>query len=327
VTVASGADAFRRSLRNLLDLPTAATPAGHAQLREEVTWQRALAPLVNSVEALFGRVAVAPSATPLPLDGGNGRTDVRARLAAIRVAIEQVGGVDYEQLLERQYVKLLRPGDTVVDIGAHAGRHLAKFIGCVGARGRVHAFEPLPDMHAQLLRRFGARNVILHNVAVSDSEGRVSFVHAKGSPEESGLRQRTYNDPDKVTPTAIEVVAERLDAHIDALDGLRFIKIDVEGAEMNVLQGAEGVLARHRPLVSVEYGRPAYAAYGHGTFTLFDFAEQHGYAMYDIFAHRLDRDDWAIACDSVYWDYFMVPFEKEGEFARAAPPLAPDALG
>jgi FkbM family methyltransferase len=327
VTVAADADTFRRSLRDLLDRPSAPPPAEHAHLREEVTWQRALAPLVASIEALSGRTPARPSLAPTSADGGGGRPDVRARLAAISAAIARNGGVDYEQLLERQYVKLLRPGDTVVDVGAHAGRHLAKFIGCVGREGRVFGFEPLPDMHTQLLRRFGARNVMLHNVALSDSEGRVSFVHAKGAPEESGLRQRTYNDPRKVTPTAIEVLAQRLDGHIDALGGLRFIKIDVEGAEMNVLRGAEAVLARHRPIVSVEYGRPAYGAYGHDTFTLFDFAGQHGYAMYDIFAHRLDRDEWGIACDSVYWDYFMVPFEQEAEFARAVPPLAPDDLG
>jgi hypothetical protein len=150
-------------------------------------------------------------------------------------------------------------------------------------------------------------------------------VFADGAPEESGLRERVYNHPEAVTPTRIEVVAETLDQHVASLRGLRFIKIDVEGAEMNVLCGATDVLARYRPVVSVEYGRPAYSVYGHGTFALFDFAEQHGYAMYDIFAHRLSREDWAIACDSVYWDYFMVPVEAQAAFARDVPPIESDS--
>ncbi|HEY6943036.1 FkbM family methyltransferase [Dokdonella sp.] len=316
VTVAEDADAFRRALRALLDRPVSPPPADHAARRPEVTWAHALAPLARAVREL-------DSAAPAAPDAG-----VRERLQRIRSAIERRGGVDYESLLERQYTRLLRKGDTVVDVGAHAGRHLARFVDCVGRDGRVVGFEPLPGMHARLLRSFGATaNVTLHNVALSDDDGRVEFVHAVGAPEESGLRERTYNNPTAVTPTRIEVEARRLDAYVDALAGLRFIKIDVEGAEMNVLRGAVDVLARYRPVLSVEYGRPAYGAYGHDTWTLFDFAERHGYAMYDVFAHRLDRTDWGIACDSVYWDYFMVPLEREGEFAHAVPPLAPDCLG
>jgi len=317
ISVAADADAYRRALRALLDRPVPPPPADHARCRAEVTWARALAPLARAIAQL-----VPTTASAIPAGG-----DIRERLGRIQATIARNGGVDYERLLERQYTRLLRRGDVVVDIGAHAGRHLARFVDSVGREGRVLGFEPLPDMHARLSRSFGAApNVTLHNVALSDADGRVPFVHAVGSPEESGLRERTYNNPGAVTPTRIEVEARRLDSYIDALEGLRFVKIDVEGAEMNVLRGAVEVLARYRPVLSVEYGRPAYGAYGHDAWTLFDFAEEHGYAMYDVFAHRLDRADWAVACDSIYWDYFMVPLEREGEFARAVPPLAPEDL-
>jgi len=322
ITVADAADAYRRTLRSMLDAPIDSV-APLQSTRDEVTWDRTLRPLADSILALGERRADNNASLP----ARHSAEDARARIAAIGAVIARRNGVDFEQLLERQYSKFIDAGDVVVDVGAHAGRHLACFAKLVGARGHVHGFEPLPDMHAQLRKRFAsAKNVTVHNVALSDIAGPVEFVHAVGAPEESGLRERSYNRPGAVTPTRIEVTAERLDSHADALHGLRFIKIDVEGAEMNVLHGAVEVLSRYRPIVSVEYGRPAYGAYGHETFTLFDFAEQHGYAMYDIFGHRLDRAAWSVACDSVYWDYFMVPLENTGGFAARVAPLPPEAL-
>jgi FkbM family methyltransferase len=326
ITVADTAGDFRHALRALLDGTAPVVPTGYERIREDVTWARALGPLARTVDAWSRHMPATPAvATSTRTD--TGPADVEARLARIRALIVRKGGIDYERVLERQYTRLLNRGDTVVDVGAHAGRHLVRFLDCVGAAGRVHAFEPLPAMHAKLARAFRRPNVFLHEVALTDTAGKVEFVVAEGAPEESGLRERVYNNPGSVTPRRIEVTAQTLDHFADSLRGLRFVKIDVEGAEMNVLRGAVGVLERYRPVVSVEYGRPAYGAYGHDAFTLFDFAERHGFAMYDIFAHRLDRAGWAIACDSVYWDYFMVPVESEDGFASAVPPLDPDAVG
>ena len=321
ISVADTPDAYRRALRALLDAQPNSTPPAQS-IRDEVTWNRTLRPLADATFSLGEKRADDNARSALD----DADLDTRSRVAAIGAVIARRNGVDYERLLERQYSKFLDAGDVVVDAGAHAGRHLACFAKLVGAQGHVHGFEPLPAMHAQLRKRFSTKNVTLHDVALSDISGTVEFVHAVGAPEESGLRERKYNHPEIVTPTRVEVVVERLDRYGDALHGLRFIKVDVEGAELNLLRGATGVLARYRPIVSVEYGRSAYGAYGHDTFTLFDFAEEHGFVMYDIFGHRLDRAAWAIACDSIYWDYFMVPRESMDWFAARVAPLPPEAL-
>ncbi|MFI4970395.1 MAG: FkbM family methyltransferase [Lysobacterales bacterium] len=323
ITLADTSDAFRRVLRGILDRAAPTLRANYTQIRAEVTWERTLAPLAVAISTLLEP----PASSPEPALGDVAPTHFEVTLAAIQEAVQGSGGIDYEALLERHYTKLIRCGDTVVDIGAHTGRHLAKFIECVGRGGRVFGFEPLPFAYAILQRNFRGDNVVLENVALTDTTGHVEFVHAQGAPEESGLRERVYNRPEAVTPVRIEVRAEKLDHYAGVLAGLRFVKIDVEGAEMNVLRGATAVLERYRPIVSVEYGRPAYGAYGHDTFTLFDFAEQHGFAMYDIFANRLGREEWALACDSVYWDYFMVPLEKEAGFVRDVPPTGPTTVG
>lgn len=240
----------------------------------------------------------------------------RWRLKAALARLKASGPHAFEDILESRYRRLIRPGDGVIDIGAHTGRHLACFAELVGPQGWVMGFEPLPFAQAQLQARFQAPNITLHAVALADEAGTARFIHAEGSPEESGLRERVYNRPEATRPTPIEVRVERLDRYTAGLARLAFIKIDVEGAEIACLRGAQETLARHRPVVSVEYGRPAYGAYGHTPWTLFDLAASQGYVLHDLFGHRLaDRASWALACDSVYWDYLMVPREREAEVA------------
>lgn len=223
--------------------------------------------------------------------------------------------IDYEKLLESHYKKWLRPGDVVVDIGAHSGRHLQHFLASVTRTGRVFGFEPLPDQYATLTERFDVHNAILHNMALSNRSGTAEFTHAEGSPQESGLRERIYNNPESARPRKISVAVERLDAFADQLEGLSFIKIDIEGAEIECLQGAQAVLDKYRPLISVEYGMQGYSVYGNTKWTLFEFCRARDYVLYDMFLNRLAfRQAWAGAVDSVYWDYFMVPREKEDAF-------------
>jgi FkbM family methyltransferase len=222
---------------------------------------------------------------------------------------------DYETLLERRYRQWVRPGDTAVDVGAHRGRHLGALLECVGPTGKVLAFEPLPEQFGHLKETFSAPNAILHNCALSCAVGTSSFVHAQGSPEESGLRERIYNAPAQVVPKVICVEVDTLDSHIDDLLDLTFIKVDIEGGEIDCLKGAVNTLSRFRPVVSVEYGFPSYSVYGNVGSTLYDLATSQGYVLYDIFLNSLaDRAVWDAAVDSIYYDYFMVPTELEAEF-------------
>lgn len=226
-----------------------------------------------------------------------------------------IASIDYETLLESHYSKWLRPGDVAVDVGAHSGRHLAKLLEAVGPSGRVFAFEPLPDKFDDLTRNFDRPNVFLHNAALAREAGLCQFTHAQGAPQESGLRERRYNDPDKARPRKIEVQVQKLDALLAQLKTLAFIKIDIEGGEIDCLRGAMRVIDTYRPVISVEYGHQSYSVYGNTKWTLFDLCDELGYTLYDMFLNRLaSRQIWGSAVDSIYWDYLMVPREKESIF-------------
>jgi FkbM family methyltransferase len=225
---------------------------------------------------------------------------------------------DYEAILRSGYERLIRPGDTVVDAGAHSGGHTAIFCELVGADGAVIAFEPLPDIFLKLRSNITSQNACLVNAALSDQSGRTSFVHARGTPWESGLRQRILTDPQHADPVTIEVEAMRLDDWIEDMTALRYIKIDVEGGEMAVLQGAERTLGRFRPIISVEYGFQGYSVYGHEKRTLWDFAAAHDYILGDLFgAPCYSVDTWNLVCGRSYWDYYIVPRERTEEWQAA----------
>lgn len=163
-------------------------------------------------------------------------------LPASRGKILRILNGTYEREQTALFEQLLRPGATVLDVGANVGYYTLLASVLVGDAGRVHAFEPEPR-NAGFLRdhvRINRRgNVTVQQAAVSDRAGTARFDFGSGS-----------GTGHLADAGAIEVRTLRLDDHC-AEHGLApsAIKIDVEGAEMSVLQGARETLARHRPLL------------------------------------------------------------------------------
>lgn len=241
--------------------------------------------------------------------------DINETIEALRNRIAGGEIFDYEAMLESVYKKWIRQGETAIDVGAHRGRHLAPMLECVGENGHILAFEPLPFAIDILRERFTSLNVTLVNAAVCPDVGKSPFVFARGTPEESGLRQRVYNRPDLADPITIEVNTTRIDDHTANLDHISFIKIDVEGGEIGCLKSAEQTIHLHRPLISVEYGRPSYDSYGASKDSLHQMASSMDMKIFDIFLNDIsDLNDWRTACDTVYWDYFLIPSERVDDF-------------
>jgi FkbM family methyltransferase len=151
----------------------------------------------------------------------------------------------------------LAPDDTAIDVGANQGRVLADIIRAA-PHGRHIAFEPIPELAAELRRRYAGVDV--RCTALSDEHGEAPFTHVKSRPGYSGLRERPY--PGKEQLEQIVVHVERLDDLLPEGCVPAFIKIDVEGAEGKMLAGAIATLERHRPVVAFEHGMSAEPIYG-----------------------------------------------------------------
>lgn len=169
-----------------------------------------------------------------------------------------------DSLTERILARVLREDTCAADIGCNEGQILRSIVR-LAPRGRHHAFEALPALAAGLRRTFP--EVRVHAVALSDELGETDFQHVENDPGYSGLRRRRYDRPDPVVQT-IRVPVSTLDHELGhdgptpPADRIGFLKIDVEGAELQVLRGAEKTLARDRPTVIFEHGRGAAEFYG-----------------------------------------------------------------
>jgi FkbM family methyltransferase len=143
----------------------------------------------------------------------------------------------------------LRSDSSCVDVGAHEGIWLEE-LRRVAPRGRHLAYEPLPHLARDLAERFPEMDV--RNAALSNRNGETTFVHVRDLPGYSGLRRRDY--PREVDAETITVRTERLDDALPEDFVPALIKVDVEGAERLVVEGALETIRRHRPIVVFEHG-------------------------------------------------------------------------
>jgi FkbM family methyltransferase len=148
--------------------------------------------------------------------------------------------------------RFLRPGDVFVDCGANLGQFTLTAARLVGPTGIVVAYEPSPHTYASLRRNVDANgfaNVQLHQLALGARSSVATFV---AMPDSGGLSSFAPAEPSLGTVVDVAVVA--LDDELD--DGLRrrvaLVKIDVEGAELQLLAGASSLLTSQRPPVLIE---------------------------------------------------------------------------
>lgn len=172
--------------------------------------------------------------------------------SAIRTQHKQgmAKAVVYDQLTGDIIQRVCTSGSTCVDVGAAVGE-IVRQITEAAPDGQHYAFEPVPKWAADLRRNFPGVHVI--EAAASDTTGSASFELVTASPFFSGLRPQPYpfDDPaiEKITVRTV-----RLDEAIPSDVTVSFLKIDVEGAEVQVLRGADRLLRHDQPVIVFEHG-------------------------------------------------------------------------
>jgi FkbM family methyltransferase len=181
--------------------------------------------------------------------------------------------------------RLLHPGDTFLDVGAHAGIFTLVGSRAVGDEGRVLSFEPSHRERERLEAHVALnalRNVTVVAAAVTDRQGDVSLRMADA--EHGGLNTLggRFAYDDVPTSEVATVPAVTLDGFCRDIDRIGLIKLDIEGAEYAALCGARDVLQRCRPAVILEMFTVALHANGASRADLEGLLRRARYRFYAI---------------------------------------------
>jgi FkbM family methyltransferase len=161
----------------------------------------------------------------------------------------------YEVKIDRLFEKYVKPGSTVIDIGANIGLHTLRSALLTGEKGKVLAIEPSTwaikklqrnlELNPELSKIIEIRhNALGENVEESISLGFQSSYLLNGKKE-------IYSE-------VVDVLTLDLIAEQDSLQSVDFIKIDVDGHELHILRGAKQLLSISKPVIVVEF-TPSYS--------------------------------------------------------------------
>ncbi len=204
------------------------------------------------------------------------RLDRPELLAAVDPVIRQA---DSEAIaISAILAATLREDSLYVDIGANRGQVLAEAVR-VAPQGQHIAFEAIPDLAAELSSRFPG--VDCRPVAIGAEPGVSRFCHFTKLDGWSGLQRNPEISDEQGAPEFIDVTVSTLDDELAELLPT-VVKIDVEGAELDVLRGARTVLLRARPLVIFEHVAAAARPYGFSSQELWDQLVELGYSIYAV---------------------------------------------
>lgn len=181
----------------------------------------------------------------------------------------------YDRLTKQVIAYVCRPDSNCIDVGCHKGEILDLLLKAA-PNGRHIGFEPIPVLFQNLQTKYAARsNCQFYDIALSNQQGTSSFNYVVSNPSYSGLLKRRYDRPNE-EDTLITVRTEKLDDVLPSDFRVDFMKIDVEGGELMVLEGALETLRRCKPVVIFEHGLGASEIYGSTPEKVFDLLESCG---------------------------------------------------
>ncbi len=149
--------------------------------------------------------------------------------------------------------KHLKPGDYFFDIGANVGCFSLVASLCVQENGKVYAFEPVKEVYNRLnenieLNRLN--NILTINKAVYEKNTLLKLYLAS----QENLGMTSIKEHDAMSGNTLEVEAVSLDSFVisNEINRVDFIKIDIEGSELNALKGMVNIIRKHQPVFLVE---------------------------------------------------------------------------
>jgi FkbM family methyltransferase len=240
----------------------------------------------------------------------------------IQFDLAKDGRVEFEKWLHpkdgfhpfpQDYVSALREylqeGDTAIDIGAHCGDFTIPLALAAGATGAVFAWEPNPyvfevlEANAQLNR--DKTNILPVCAAAGPVESVLSFHYSDpgfcNGGNLQGINRWKHGHAFSLTVQALRVDDWMRKNHPERIDRLRFVKVDAEGFDLQVLQSMEELLRRQHPVMHVEFYRHLQR---HQRETLWSFIDSLGYRIFSVGELGCEPVDRIQQSDVMKWEHF-----------------------
>ena len=216
---------------------------------------------------------------------------------------------DFEDFETKIAITFAKKSSCIVDVGGNFGWYACQLRASMPDFGEIHIFEPVPYENERLTNNLSLNcrdsvKTVVNRICLSDQPGEVILhMPSKLGAAFASLAEQKYSGGFE----RIAVSAETLDAYCEknSVDQIDFLKIDVEGAELKVLKGANRILTGgHKPAVLVESYAPLIASFDASVQDVVNLFHLHGYQGY------LCHKDGLIALENITnedgYDYLFI---------------------
>lgn len=232
--------------------------------------------LVQIMKKLFSKRYKSPEWRIFSFRGITMKVDISKSMG---LAIYWRGAHDWRPIFAME--KLVKKGDTLVDIGANQGEYSLWSARMVGNQGKVYAFEPLSSIFVRLKenRKLNPKfqeTIIPIQKGLSDKQGKLKLYSSDLSNEGvNTLYKKEYSVfLEEINLSTLDLEWEKL-----GMPKLDVVKIDVEGAELPVLIGAEKTISKFSPILFIEINQEACISAGYEAKDIFEFLAKLGYSF------------------------------------------------
>ena len=236
--------------------------------------------IVQVLRKIFGREVKIPSWREFSFRGMQMKVDISKNMG---MAIYWRGAHDWRPIFVME--KILKKGQTFIDIGANQGEYAIWAARKTGWSGKVIAFEPMDALFSQLEANFALNpkyeKVFLPiKMGLSDKQGQLELYGKSGSNEGVNTIYPTASHDVFLQSIPLDTLDHQLqNLNLDSVD---LIKIDVEGAELQVLKGAVQSIEKYRPNFIIEINPESCLAAGYKAADILSFLKEKQYMIFKI---------------------------------------------
>lgn len=199
----------------------------------------------------------------------------------------KLGGLKSDYIYKYHYFvnKIIKDGDTVIDIGANLGFYTQIFLNLVGDKGKVICVEPIPNHFKVLKWAFGSSsNCTIHHCAIGNENKTIQMAIPNDKEiYRSGLAKVKTEDSSFENEVLIDIEMKRGSELFASLDKIDYIKCDIEGYESIVIPELKPILEKYFPIVQIE-------TFGDARPIVETFMDSIGFVRYSLYKGKLIKE-------------------------------------